>query len=667
MIFEFRILLILLLFSTGMGLIREDLSFSKPVIWIFKASEDQNTILAESTLLNELSCSAYIPRTEPLTMINHITIHSQDIIIILGHGTPEGLETKRGIEPWTRLYEAINSKQPEIAIVLACHSPSDISTRIFGFETQIDAEAGALLVGWYLNQIIDKTYAGSLPFTRITYAQEAMNHPLGSITVFVHGYNGNDYEFDNMITYLEQTEDPSFDVRYDDFGYFDYFKSYPGWSQEQVNNLAGGISTFAIDFYDMLISTYPTGTQIDIVAHSLGGLITREMLRLRRTDLENSGIMFGRVITLGSPHLGTYSEVIAFFLGFLFPDWDTLTTRQLIKGSSFLDTLNSDPESYQSGIEWHTIAGVVVDYWTIFASIYLGGNDGMVGEDSAHGQWTEWDYTRQMEIEHSLFTGTAVTLERAHGDLIHNSEQSYVNSLLGGLVDTDGDGMPNAWEILYTPSLDPQSDDAYQDADGDGLTNLIEFLVETDPTNPDCDDDSINDYEEIYAYNTDPNKWDTDDDGMSDAWEVTYLPVLDPTTADATADPDDDTYTNFEEYCWDSDPTTKNAYVSGATIVYYTSTSVYTVMHFEVIFEWFYEIKIEYKINSGSWVTDTYYSGYYSVGSHYRDEYLYSRPSYGHTLYMRWSIINGVGEVVDQIDYSDYIPATGGGGGGRLP
>ena len=61
-----------------------------------------------------------------------------------------------------------------------------------------------------------------------------------------------------------------------------------------MNNLEGGVSTFATDFYEKLINTYPAGTQIDIVAHSLGGLITREMLRLHRSQLENSGIMFGR-------------------------------------------------------------------------------------------------------------------------------------------------------------------------------------------------------------------------------------------------------------------------------------------------------------------------------------------------------------------------------------
>ncbi len=49
-------------------------------------------------------------------------------------------------------------------------------------------------------------------------------------------------------------------------------------------------------------------------------------------------------------------------------------------------------------------------------------------------------------------------------------------------VDTDGDGIPDAWEVIH--GLNPLSPlDATLDADGDGQTNLAEYLAGTDPRN----------------------------------------------------------------------------------------------------------------------------------------------------------------------------------------
>jgi chitinase len=48
--------------------------------------------------------------------------------------------------------------------------------------------------------------------------------------------------------------------------------------------------------------------------------------------------------------------------------------------------------------------------------------------------------------------------------------------------DDDNDQMPDAWEIQY--GLDPLTDDAAEDADLDGISNLDEFLADTDPIVP---------------------------------------------------------------------------------------------------------------------------------------------------------------------------------------
>ena len=63
-------------------------------------------------------------------------------------------------------------------------------------------------------------------------------------------------------------------------------------------------------------------------------------------------------------------------------------------------------------------------------------------------------------------------------------------------LDWDNDGIPNDWEIKY--NLDPHdSTDNITDADNDGLSNIREYNLGTDPTNNDTDGDGIDDYSEI--------------------------------------------------------------------------------------------------------------------------------------------------------------------------
>ncbi len=80
-------------------------------------------------------------------------------------------------------------------------------------------------------------------------------------------------------------------------------------------------------------------------------------------------------------------------------------------------------------------------------------------------------------------------------------EYQYSPNLDPCLADTDGDNMPDGWEV--DNSLDPLTNDASADADGDGLANLDEYLNDTDPQNPDTDADGSNDAVDCMPLNPD--------------------------------------------------------------------------------------------------------------------------------------------------------------------
>ena len=103
-------------------------------------------------------------------------------------------------------------------------------------------------------------------------------------------------------------------------------------------------------------------------------------------------------------------------------------------------------------------------------------------------------------------------------------------------LDTDADGLPDAWEQAYFSSL---AQTGAGDFDGDGFTNLQEYNAGTHPAN---------------AAIT-PN--DTDGDGLPDAWEQQYFGSLAQT---ASGDFDGDSYSNLIEYQAGTSPTSASSF-----------------------------------------------------------------------------------------------------------
>ncbi|MES2474847.1 MAG: BNR-4 repeat-containing protein [Verrucomicrobiota bacterium] len=111
-----------------------------------------------------------------------------------------------------------------------------------------------------------------------------------------------------------------------------------------------------------------------------------------------------------------------------------------------------------------------------------------------------------------------------------------------GQTDSDGDNLPDAWEIsnfgtlVYTGASDP---------DGDGDNNTTEYDNESSPVNS--------------ASNT----ADTDADSLPDAWEITHFGNLNLNAGD---DPDGDRFGNLQELDASTSPVSTSSRPSGTAV-----------------------------------------------------------------------------------------------------
>lgn len=162
-------------------------------------------------------------------------------------------------------------------------------------------------------------------------------------------------------------------------------------------------------------------------------------------------------------------------------------------------------------------------------------------------------------------------------------QTNYVPS---GGTDTDGDGLPDAWEIRY--GLNPQDggfggatassvdldgdgrldyvyniadflNGAWGDPDNDGLNNRAEWLAGTNPFEFDTDGDGLGDFDSPATGATYGSLY-MDGDNIPDAWESLFPTACSPLRFDAHLDPDGDGWDNYSEYMAYYKTTSANVY-----------------------------------------------------------------------------------------------------------
>ena len=207
------------------------------------------------------------------------------------------------------------------------------------------------------------------------------------IAICCHGFLGET----GMLQEVEATlsEDP-FSQIYDNVANISYYSSKYGLNFTQPFDLKTPIydentkQTLAHHFFaqiSRLLKAYDEEVSIDIFAHSMGGLVTRSMVKYlskkRSTGVWIKNGIIKNIFLLGTPNHGTRlaqrainipADVIITGLNMLFElpegvaseDIQLLNSQfmQMVPNSSFLKQLNIPSKDIEKSINWVTIRGL---------------------------------------------------------------------------------------------------------------------------------------------------------------------------------------------------------------------------------------------------------------------------------------------------------------------
>jgi len=192
---------------------------------------------------------------------------------------------------------------------------------------------------------------------------------------------------------------------------------------------------------------------------------------------------------------------------------------------------------------------LTADRYNVYKAILVAQDEWAYGHDCLALDLTTTTLVDAVPLAHGRLTYYLVTQEDVHGD------EGSLGSGPGGLprppaspcTDVDGDGVTDGIDNCVTSpnaeqqdfDLDASGDACDDDDDNDGLTDVEEATIGTDPLDPDTDDDGLTDGDEVLIWGTDPLSGDSDSDTVpdpSDNCRITANPSQEDFDADAVGD-----------------------------------------------------------------------------------------------------------------------------------
>lgn len=214
--------------------------------------------------------------------------------------------------------------------------------------------------------------------------------------------------------------------------------------------------------------------------------------------------------------------------------------------------------------------------------------DGLVVEVQSEGMayksdakrkiFRKWGYVPSLEdktLSRGWESGWTSAAKSSGGVQLYRTAASSTGYTPVTGVDTDGDGLPDEWELRYglnagdpgfggtSGLVDVDGDGRYDyvynqadfvngpwgDPDNDGLNNRAEYLAGTDPQKFDTDNDGTGDYDSSrVAGGATFGSLYMDGDDIPDGWESLYPTACSPLRYDSNLDPDGDGWDNYSEY-----------------------------------------------------------------------------------------------------------------------